>query len=127
MDNFSRAIRSMHEIQFPNTLHGKIMRKLAFLQFRTPFILIVTLLCTNIFVSGFQIWTHLSENESIEIMKSFSINFDWSWPSFLDIFSTFSDVFPITLIISFVLNILMILYLFYLMRSFKKLAVKNVL
>jgi len=122
MDELSETIKNISEINFPPGLHGKIMKRVAFLQFRTPFIAVVSLLVLNLIVSGWQIWSKVSETQSFSILGELTSGLDWNLNSVLDLLKTINELFPVGLIVTFLVNVLLVAYLFYLMRSFKKLS-----
>ncbi len=125
MDQFSEKIKQLNEIDFPPGLHGKIMRKLAFLQFRTPFLVVVGLLMLNLVFSGWRIWNNLSGSETISTFKILLESFDWTWRSAYDLFGLAQDLFPMGLIVSFTINVTLAIYLVYVIKTFKNLAIKN--
>ncbi len=125
MDEITKKIKELNEIDFPPGLHGKIMRKLAFLQFRTPFLIVVSLLLLNLVFSGWKIWSNLSGSEAVSTFKVLMETFDWTWRSAIEIFNASQELFPMGLIVSFSINIMLAVYLLYIMKEFKNLAIKK--
>lgn len=123
-DQFSEKIKSIHEVEFPENLHGKIMRKLAFLQFRTPFLIVVSLLILNLLVSGWYIWFKLSGAEAFSTLKILLAGMDFSWSSFSDVWDAAQDLFPLGLMANFAINMLLVVYLLVVVNNFKKLPQK---
>lgn len=125
MDNFSEKIKQLSEIEFPPGLHGKIMRKLAFLQFRTPFLVIVGFLTLNLIFSGWRIWSTVSGSEAVSTFKILLESLDWNWHSISDLFSIAQQLFPMGLIVSFLINAVLAGYLIFITGTYKSLLLKN--
>jgi hypothetical protein len=123
-ENLTEKLQNLENLEFPKNLHGKIMQKLIFLKFRTPFLIVVSLLASNLFASGWYIWLNLKENASIETATILLEDTDLSASSFLNIFSTFKEIFPVSLMLGFLVNLCLVIYLWFVFYSFKKLPQK---
>ena len=121
--DINEKIKNLNELEFPEGLHGKIMRKLAFLQFRTPFIVVVTLLLLNLLFSGWNIWLRLSDTDAISTFRLMLEGFEWNFSSISQLASAAGDLFPMGLMVSFTINILLFVYILYVMKSYQKLRV----
>lgn len=120
MNNLSTSIKNMPEIAFPDNLHGKIMRHLLFLRFRTPFVVIATLLMLNLVVSGVRLWVRMDDADAPLILSILASNFEWSASAFREFVATTFEVVPFDALIVFVVNALLVGYVFYLPHAFKK-------
>jgi hypothetical protein len=69
--DIGQTIKEMSEIDFPEGLHGKILRQIVFLRFRTPFFVVVSLLLVNLIISGARIWEQLAESETLTMISLF--------------------------------------------------------
>lgn len=122
MPDVAEHIKTLNEIDFPPGLHGKIMRKLAFLQFRTPFVVVVGLLLLNLLFSGWQIYLRLADTDAFATFRILLQNIDFNWRSLSDLFQVAENLFPVGLMISFLLNVLLIIYLLYVVKTFRTFA-----
>jgi len=124
-DQFSQKIKALSELDFPPGLHGKIMRKLAFLQFRTPFLVVVSLLLLNLIFSGWQIWYRLSESDAFNTFRILLEGAEWNWRTLGDLFEIAQNLFPLGLIFTFTINILLIAYILFVLKTYKTLLLKQ--
>lgn len=123
-DNFAKTIQNLSEIEFPDNLHGKIMRKLAFLQFRTPFLVVVSLLSLNLLFSAWSIWIKLAGSASFSTFRLILEGFEWNLSSAQELFQTAQELFPLGLMFTFTINILLVVYLVYILKAYKNYSPK---
>lgn len=119
MTNVSKKLREISEIEFPDGLHGRIMRKLFFIRYRGNFLLVAFLLTANIFLSGWRFWARMDELDTISVIRALLEGFDVSRGFTLNFFSTLSQSFPVISVSIFIINILVITYVTYLYFKFK--------
>lgn len=104
------AIKDMSEIDFPAGLHGKILRQIVFLRFRTPFTIIVSLLSLNLAISSWRVLELFGESEVLTVVsllwEAADVNFSGFWQFLGDAFS----VAPIGPLALFAVNLLALLY-----------------
>ncbi|MBI3626934.1 hypothetical protein HY224_02725 [Candidatus Uhrbacteria bacterium] len=124
MDNLQSKIKLVEETEFPGGLHEKIMRKLMFLQFRTPFLIVVSLLLLNLAFTGWHIWTRLIDNDGTQVLQSLLSNFEWDFDYLNSLFGLVNEVLPWRSIIAFGIESLLVAYVFYLSATFKKMPQK---
>lgn len=122
MDTFSEKIKAMDEMEFPAGLHGKIMKKLLFLQFRTPFLIVLSLLLLNMAITGWNLWTRAADSQFQDVIKAFLSSFEFSREYFSSFYAAASDFMPLSIVVNFTVNLLLIGYLFYLSRAFQRLG-----
>lgn len=125
MNDISEQIKQISEIEYPENLHGKIMRKLAFLQFRMPFFVVVALLLLNLVFSGYNIWLKISGTEVFSTLRLLFEGFDGSAASFTALFAATQNLFPVGLVVSFTINIMLFIYIVYIYKSVRKLGMKK--
>lgn len=118
--------RQLEEINFPSGLHGKIMRKLVFLQFRTPFLIVTGFLFLNLLLSGWHILEAIKFNQSWELLKIMLADFEWSGEFFANFWAMLREFFPLGLMFGFVFNFGLMFYLFALMKSFRKFSKQTI-
>ena len=110
MLEISRAIKEMSEIELPPGLHGKIMRRLLFLKFRTPFVIVVVLLLMNLAVSMerlFDLW----ENANATTILLFSFTtLEFSVAGIRDILVDVYEVMPVGSVCITALNLFLVAY-----------------
>ncbi len=110
MLEISRAIKEMSEIELPPGLHGRIMRRLLFLKFRTPFIAVISLLIMNLAVSMVRVWELWESSEGTFVLSFSWQDFELSLGGLRDFFSALYDVTPVMWIGVVVLNLLLVAY-----------------
>lgn len=115
----SKKIQELEDVELPDGLHGRIVRQLLFLQFRTPFTIVVSLLIVNLLVSGWHIWVRVSENNAIEVLRIIIASFEFSSSYLSNVMQTVTDLFPISLIASFILNLALVTYVTLAVRTIK--------
>jgi len=125
MKNLPKKIKEL-EIDFPDTLHGKIMKKLLFLRFRTPFIIIFVLLCTNLTFSTWYIFQKMSELNTFAVFRSLLYGFEFSFAYAVDFAKLIFDAIPIMSIIVFGINLLLMASLLYVSYGLKKFLLSKV-
>jgi len=125
MNDQSEKLKSFPEIDFHPTLHAKIMRRLIFLKFRTPFLIIASLLACDLFVSGWHLWIKLVERDTISILQSISQGIELNQDYLISFIQTAIKAVPVGSLIIFVINLLLISYFAYLSFGLKKLPTKQ--
>lgn len=121
--DISDAVKQMSDIQFPDGLHGRIMRHLVFLKFRTPFLVITALLTANLVVTGWRLWERLAEEQAPLLFSILLENAEWTLVSLTQLARTAFDVAPIPVMVTFALNALALVYVLRLPRRFAQLTV----
>ncbi len=100
----------MAEIQFPEGLHGRIMRQLMFLKFRVPFLVISSLLVANLVVNGWRLWERLLEEQAPLLFSILFENAELTLEFLAQISQTTLDVVPLPVAITLILNALALGY-----------------
>ena len=123
MDDFERKMKEMEEVPFPENLHRRIMRRVLFLKFRVPFVILFLLLTVNLTISALRLQSQmegvdssigffLMENRVLEFyierdilalpaVEAFPVLFS-------DLFSLTIDFLPITAMVSLLINLLLV-------------------
>lgn len=125
MEKIDQTIKELRDIEFPPGLHGKIMRRLLFLRFRTPFLVITSLLLLNLIVSGWRLWQRLIEVEAPMFLSILVNNFEWSLDSFKEIFETAVELVPASTLTVFLINLLVLTYVFWIVAHFNTIKTKQ--
>lgn len=120
MKDISDAIKELSEIEVPAGLHGKIMRRLLFLKFRTPFVVVVSLLLMNLAVSGVRMWQEWSDMEASALVSFLVSNLEFSARGILDFLVTVYDVTPVGWLTVFIMNLLLVIYVVQFPTKFAK-------
>ena len=123
-DQIEKTIKELPEMEFPNNLHGKIMRKVSFLKFRFPVITVILLLTINTILTGSHFISKISRVESVSILKDLFSRFEFSSSFFANLKEVITDYFPTTSLIIVLINIILIAYVLYLGYSLKKYRLK---
>lgn len=120
MDQISQAIKEISEVDFPDGLHGKIMRRLLFLRFRTPFLVISGLLVLNLVVSGWRLWEKMTEMETVLILRTSWDVVELNIASLVDFVRETWSVLPVGALVILFINILVIAYVVRLPKLLEK-------
>ncbi len=119
--DIGQTIKEMSEVDFPEGLHGKILRQIVFLRFRTPFVIVVSLLVLNLIISGWRIWEQLLESETITMVALLWEALEFSFGGVLQFATDVFEVAPVGYIALLILNLLVLGYVgIYVPRLFAK-------
>jgi hypothetical protein len=120
-EDIGQTIKEMSEIEFPEGLHGKILRQIVFLRFRTPFITVVSLLLLNLVISGWRIWEQLLEAETFAMTGLLWDSVELSFGGFFQFILDIVEIAPVGHILLLVLNLAVLGYVaIYVPRLFAK-------
>lgn len=122
MNAIDQEVKNLPEPEFPEGLHGKIMERIAFLRFRTPFVIITSLLILNLVVSGWRIWLRIGDNDGFMVIKALLDGFEFSADYFNDFFNTIYNTLPLWALGVFIINAFLTVYVIYVSRYLKKLS-----
>lgn len=110
-EDIGQTIKAMSEIEFPEGLHGKILRQIVFLRFRTPFITVVLLLTLNLVISGWRIWEQMLEGQTLAMVgmlwETAEIGFSSLFQFMLDVF----EIAPVGHILLLFINLVVLGYI----------------
>lgn len=119
--DIGQTIKEMSEIDFPEGLHGKILRQIVFLRFRTPFFVVVSLLLVNLIISGARIWEQLAESETLTMISLFWSAAELTVGSLSQFVLDVVSIAPVGHILLLALNVLVLGYVgIYVPRIFAK-------
>lgn len=119
--DIGQTIKDMSEIEFPEGLHGKILRRILFLKFRTPFVVVMTLLILNLIISGFRIWERLLDAEAFTILSLLWETLEFNLAGVGQFLTDIYDVLPVGYLVLFAINLLAFAYIgFYVPRALNK-------
>ncbi len=121
MDMLDEQIKNMPESAYPAGLHGRIMRRVAFLRFRAPFMTILGVLLFNLLISGWRLWTQAVEDETWAIFRSFFQSFEVSATFGAGFLQMLYDAVPVWALAVFLVNLALAVYVIYIYRSFRRL------
>lgn len=120
-EDIGQTIKEMSEIEFPEGFHGKILRQIVFLRFRTPFITVVSLLLLNLIISGWRIWEQLLEAETLAMIGLLWDSVELTVGSLSQFVLDIIEIAPVGHILLLVLNLCVLGYIgIYVPRLFAK-------
>ena len=114
------SLKNLPDLTVPDGLHGKIMRRVLFLKFRTMLVLVHAFLLVNLGLLVNSITVHIAQHGSFGILQQVLQDFDLSADYFGSLFSMTFAVLPVHLILISLLNIALILYVGFLSLELKK-------
>lgn len=122
MDNLDEKIKNFPEPEFPKGLHGKIMERIAFLRFRTPFIIVTSFLVLSLMVSGWRIYLHIGDNDGFAVIKALLEGFEFNVDYLNDFWDVISNTLPLWSIAIFIVNAFLTVYVILVSRHLRKLS-----
>ena len=111
--DLGQKIKEVSEIEFPSGLHGRIMRQLVFLKFRTPFLIVVTLLLLNLVLSGIRVWNQLLDAEAVTIFSILWDGIEWSFVGLGQFARDLFELVPVGQLGMLAINCAALLYIVY--------------
>lgn len=120
MKNLNKEMENLKEAEFPQGLHGKIMRRVAILRFRMSAFVITSLLAVNLVITGWRVWARIGEADSISIIKATLDSFEFSSDFFSSLWNSITNSVPIWYIAVFLINSMLLGYILFLVKQFRK-------
>ncbi len=116
-DNILKKIKSIRNIEFPKGLHDKIIKELILSKFEFFFAAVLVLLPINLIILGSQIWRSTIEAEASSLINAMLEGFEPSFDFLSSFAQTMAEVLPVNLIIVFILNLIITIYIIIHLRS----------
>ncbi len=119
--DIGQTIKDLAEIDFPEGLHGKILRQILFLRFRTPFLIVTTLLILNLVISGWRVWEKLLDVQAFAIFMIFWEALEWTGAGIMQFIVDSYELLPMGQLTLFFVNAFVLFYVaWYVPRAFQK-------
>lgn len=122
--NLQTAMKTITQLEFPRGLHERIMRRVWFTKFHAPILMIGLLFFINFAVIIWRLWVHLGENEGYYLLRTILQDLEWDQGSLRFAWSEIVDIVPLSLIVEIVVNVALLLYVYYVFGLIKKNATK---
>lgn len=119
-NHLQQKLKALPEINFPENLHGKIMRRAYIHQFRTPLISIMFLLLINLALSGWRLGVRAMELDTISSMRATLEGFELSLDFVQNFFQNFVLSVPIANTLIFIVNLSLLSYVSFLFFKLQK-------
>ncbi len=120
--DMGQTIKEMSEIDFPEGLHGKILRQIVFLRFRAPFIIVVTLLSLNLIISGWRMWEQLLDSEVLTTISILWGIIEFNFSGVMEFLGDMYEILPLGQLALLGVNGAVLVYVvFYIPRAMRKL------
>lgn len=119
MSNHQVKPLSIRELSI--SVHNKIMRKVTFLKFQNQFILVLILLCANLAFILTRIQVRFVSEPGHELIWDLLRDLDLSWDSVVFTLGMLKDILPISLMISALINLIILIYVWLIGKNVKKL------
>lgn len=114
------TINNLPDQNFPLKLHEKIMRKIIFIKFRTPFFFIMIFSIINLINSGWHLVNKASELQTWPIIATMFSQFEFNLDYLASLIQTAVENTPINLMAGFGVNLILVYYLIYIFKYFKR-------
>lgn len=122
MNNLFKNFKSLPEIDFPEGLHGKIMKKLFYKRLKNPVLIIAGFLALNFIILTWRLWVRITEFNTLIIISSLLGSFELSYEYFADFFQAIFKFTPLFTISMILINIVVFIYLYRIWFDFRSLA-----
>ena len=122
MNDLFKNFKLLPEIDFPEGLHGKIMKKLFYKRLKTPAMVIAGLLALNFIILTWRFWVRITELNTLTIISSLFDSFELSYEYFADFFQAIFEFTPLFTISMILFNIVAFIYLYRIWLDFRSLA-----
>ncbi len=122
MNNLSKNFKSLPEIDFPEGLHGKIMKKLFYKRLKNPVLIIAGLLALNFIILTWRLWVRMAKFNTLIIISSLFDSFELSYGYFADFFHAIFEFTPLFTISMILINIVAFVYLYRIWFDFQSLS-----
>lgn len=121
MNTIEKNLNELPLLAMPSGLHERIMRKIIIMKLRTPFLVVLSILSFNLFISSWHLWARLVENETFSIIKIFITEIEFDYTSITGTAQALSQVISPLPLFMFFINIALIGYVSYIGIVFNKL------
>lgn len=114
------TIDNLEDQNFPLRLHEKIMRKVLFIKFRVPFLFIIFFSSFNLASSAWHFINKAVEMQTWSIITTMFDHFELSLDYLGGSTQTALENTPVNLMMSFIINLILVYYLIYIFKYFKR-------
>jgi hypothetical protein len=114
------SINNLADQTVPVKLHDRIMRKIFFIKFRTPFLFIIILACLNLISSAWYFINQAAEMQTWSVISTMFDHFELSADYLGSLVQTTLENTPLNLMLGLIINLLLVYYLVYIFQYFKR-------
>jgi len=104
MDKIEQRIKNINDIEFPDGLHGRIVRSIAMRRYRWQLLAVLSVVIFNVGISGLRLHASISESGAIQAFGSFFVNFDMNYNFVSDFWGLVADYIPLHSLSIFLVN-----------------------
>jgi len=122
-DSIGEKIRNMLDIEAPDGMHERIMKKIARTHLRTPFLIILALLGANFVLSAWHVWARMVQLETLSIFRALMEGFTLTTDFMEDATATMPQFLPLSSLAVFAINLTLVAYGIYFYRGVKRMTI----
>lgn len=119
-DIIEQKIKTLPDLNAPEGMHERIMKKISRAQWRTPFLVTLSLLGLNVMISGWHVWSRMDELDSMAIFRALMESFAWTTDFVQDFTATLPQFLPLPPLTIFLINVVLVTYGTYLYRGMRR-------
>ena len=105
MEKIEQKIRGVSDIEFPEGLHGRIIRSIIIRRYRWPLLSVLGVVVFNVIISGIRLHATIFGNGSIAAFGSFFSNFSMDYDFVSDFSGLVADYIPLHSLAIFLVNL----------------------
>ena len=99
--------------EVPSGIHAAIIRRTILMKLQPALWTASVLLVLNLGISGWHIWSRITEVEGLLLLRSLLSQFEFSMEYLVDAGNTINTFFPVTTMLIFALNLVVAAYVIY--------------
>ncbi len=111
MEKIEQKLKDINEVEFPEGLHGRIIRSIIIRRYRWPLLSVLSVVVFNVIISGVRLHTTIFGNGAIAAFGSFFKNFSMDYDFVSDFSGLVSDYIPLNSLSIFLVNLVLMGYI----------------
>lgn len=113
-------LKNLPPIDFPENLHNKIMKRIYFLKFRWPLLLVIALTAINLINSVWHLLNKATEMQTWPVITTMFDHFELSLDYLKSLALTTLENTPVNLMPGLIINLILIYYLINIFKYFER-------
>lgn len=111
MDKIEQKIKNINDVEFPEGLHGRIVRSVVMRRYRWQLLAVLSVVVFNVGISGLRLHMSIYQNGAITAFGSFFGNFSMDYDYVSDFMGLVSDYVPLHSLSIFLVNLVLAGYI----------------
>lgn len=111
MDKIEQKIKNTNDVEFPEGLHGKIVRSVVMRRYRWQLLAVLSVVIFNVGISGVRLHASIYQSGAIPAFGSFFGSFSMDYDYVSDFMGLVSDYIPLHSLSIFLVNLVLAGYI----------------